>query len=94
MGVVKLRLQLFSAANIYFFCLTAFSASNTRFFHLKYFFRMMAGFFHLKFSCPRKCAFQNLTDGFQNYVCRIKNYLLNVKICYLLNLRLESWPWQ
>ena len=28
------RLQLFSAANMHFFCLTAFSASNTRFFHL------------------------------------------------------------
>jgi hypothetical protein len=25
------RLQVFSAANVYFFCLTAFSASNTRF---------------------------------------------------------------
>ena len=48
-GPFVLRLQLFSAANMYFFCLTAFSASNTRFFHLMYFFRIVADFFHLKF---------------------------------------------
>ena len=33
----KKRLQLFSAANTYFFCLTAFSGSNTCFFRLMFF---------------------------------------------------------
>jgi hypothetical protein len=35
----------FSAANMYFFCLTFFSASNKSFFHLMYFFRIVGAFF-------------------------------------------------
>ena len=42
-------LQVFSAANMYFFCLTVFSASNMRFFSPHVFFRIVADFFHLKF---------------------------------------------
>ena len=56
----------FSAANVYFFCLTAFSAPNTRFFHLMYFFRIVAGFFspQVFFMFPKKCVcLSNLTDG-------------------------------
>ena len=48
--VLMLRLQLFPAANLYFFCLTPFSASKCCFLHLFIFFRIVSAFFfHLQF---------------------------------------------
>jgi hypothetical protein len=61
---VSNRLQLFSAANVYFLCLTAFSASNTRFF-TSCIFPASWLIFHLKFSRFQEnvCVFQNLKDS-------------------------------
>ena len=66
------RLQLFSAANMFFFCLTAFSASNTRFFtscifSASWLIFFTSSFFHvsnqnLKIVCER-------TN--QKYVCKM-----------------------
>ena len=80
-----LRLHLFSAANMHFFCLTAFSASNTRFFHLMYFPHRGWFFSPQAFHVSKKnvSVFQNLTDSLRtdqnNLIFRNLHQKLSVK---------------